>query len=343
MFRAISILLLTAGAGWAGNFYSTSFPSTENPIAQSGSWTNGGTTGLDWHNIRTTGGTPGLAFGTQVESGSGFDDSVACLSNNTNGMGSWGVNQTVEITIHQVTGDGASFEEYEALLDWHISAHSISGYECNASIKGQYAQPVRWNGASGSFTYLIPAGGHSFNFSGTISDGDKLKWSRSGNIITFYRNGVSQDTVDITAVGGSVWTDGTPGVGVYISGGSSGNDADFGISNYAASDSGDPVITTQPVNQTANVGATATFTISAGGFTTLSYQWKFNGSNVGSNSSTYARTNCQLADSGGSVTCVVTDTAGNVTSSTATLTVNGGAALGLSVNGGILMNGTIRQ
>lgn len=83
-----------------------------------------------------------------------------------------------------------------------------------------------------------------------------------------------------------------------------------------------PTINTQPTNQTAKVGATATYTIAAtasGG--SNSYQWKFNGSNVGTDSSTYARTGVVLADHGGSVTCVVTDSNGPTTSSAASLTV----------------------
>lgn len=84
----------------------------------------------------------------------------------------------------------------------------------------------------------------------------------------------------------------------------------------------DVVINTSPASTTVLVGATATFSVSATGNTTLSYQWRFNGSNVGTNSSTYSRTNCQLADSGGSVSVVVSDVSGSAVSGTAILTVN---------------------
>ena len=95
----------------------------------------------------------------------------------------------------------------------------------------------------------------------------------------------------------------------------------FGSFAGKTADTG-PTIDTQPTNQTAKVGATATYTIAAttsGG--TLHYQWKFNGTNVGTDSSSSARTGVVLGDHGGTVTCVVTDDNGDTTSSGATLTV----------------------
>jgi hypothetical protein len=82
-----------------------------------------------------------------------------------------------------------------------------------------------------------------------------------------------------------------------------------------------PTIDTQPANQTVYAGQTASFTISAttsGG--TLHYQWKDDGSNVGTDSSTYAPT-VALSDSGSIITCVVTDDNGSATSADALLTV----------------------
>lgn len=83
-----------------------------------------------------------------------------------------------------------------------------------------------------------------------------------------------------------------------------------------------PDITAQSNDQTVNEGQDATYTVTAtssGG--TLHYQWKFNGSNVGSDSNSYTRTGCVLADSGGTVTCTVTDDNGSSTTPTVYLTV----------------------
>jgi len=83
----------------------------------------------------------------------------------------------------------------------------------------------------------------------------------------------------------------------------------------------DPVITSQP--QSTNIFATQTalFRITAGGASTLSYQWKTNGVNAGTNGPALAVGPAPVAWSGMTILCVVTDTAGSLNSSTATLTV----------------------
>src|SRR5205085_3686693 len=49
-----------------------------------------------------------------------------------------------------------------------------------------------------------------------------------------------------------------------------------------------PVITSQPLSQTVNPGANATFTVSATGSTPLYFQWRFNGANItGATGSSY--------------------------------------------------------
>lgn len=83
----------------------------------------------------------------------------------------------------------------------------------------------------------------------------------------------------------------------------------------------EPVIGTQPTDQTVYVGQTATFTIAATGAGTLSYQWYFDGGAVGTDSNSYARTNCALADNNKNVYCEVTDDNGTATSNTVKLYV----------------------
>jgi hypothetical protein len=64
-----------------------------------------------------------------------------------------------------------------------------------------------------------------------------------------------------------------------------------------------------------------TFTVSAGGTAPLSYQWRFNGTNIpGANLSSYTRMNLQPSDSG-NYSVQVTNVAGTITSSNALLTV----------------------
>jgi hypothetical protein len=90
-----------------------------------------------------------------------------------------------------------------------------------------------------------------------------------------------------------------------------------------------PVIVTQPINQTNNAGTTASFIVSATG-TGLSYQWVRNGTvnlsnggNVsGATSSSLSLANLSAADAG-SYSVVVSNAAGGVTSTAASLTVIG--------------------
>ena len=82
-----------------------------------------------------------------------------------------------------------------------------------------------------------------------------------------------------------------------------------------------PAITTQPKSQTVNEGSNVTFSVVATGTAPLSYQWKKNGSNIsGATSSSYTISSAKTSDAG-SYTVTVSNDAGKVTSSTATLTV----------------------
>jgi|GEM_PF-1085678 len=84
-----------------------------------------------------------------------------------------------------------------------------------------------------------------------------------------------------------------------------------------------PTITTAPVNQTVTAGQTATFTVVAAGTAPLSYQWQKNGANIaGAASASYTTPATTTTDSGSTFDVVVTNAAGTVTSTAATLTVN---------------------
>lgn len=85
----------------------------------------------------------------------------------------------------------------------------------------------------------------------------------------------------------------------------------------------DIIIGGQPQSTSVACGSTATFSVSASGGSTLSYQWYLNGSPVGSNSSSYTTPATDATYNGASVYVVVTDTSGSLQSSTATLTVTG--------------------
>jgi len=82
-----------------------------------------------------------------------------------------------------------------------------------------------------------------------------------------------------------------------------------------------PTITTQPQSQTVSIGSSPTFTVTAAGTASLNYQWLLGGTNIsGANTNTYTRSNVQTNDAG-NYSVVVTNIAGGITSSVATLTV----------------------
>ncbi len=83
-----------------------------------------------------------------------------------------------------------------------------------------------------------------------------------------------------------------------------------------------PTITTQPTNQTVVVGQTASFSVTTSGTPPLSYQWTFDTTNiVAATNATLVLTNVQLTNAG-IYAVVVSNPAGSVLSSNATLTVN---------------------
>lgn len=88
-----------------------------------------------------------------------------------------------------------------------------------------------------------------------------------------------------------------------------------------------PSITTQPGNATVKVGETATFTIAASG-DNLTYQWKINRNDgngwvniTGANAVSYTTSTVDKSCNGFQYKCVVSNSAGNIESNSATLTV----------------------
>src|SRR6202035_868378 len=76
-------------------------------------------------------------------------------------------------------------------------------------------------------------------------------------------------------------------------------------------------------SQNITAGQTATFSVTASGTAPLSYQWRKNGTAIsGAAAASYTTPAETTSDSGAQFTVVVTNSAGNVTSNAAILTVN---------------------
>jgi subtilisin-like proprotein convertase family protein len=103
------------------------------------------------------------------------------------------------------------------------------------------------------------------------------------------------------------------------------------ISNSAGSTTSDsatislasaPVLTTQPVSQTATAGTSVTFTAGASGAPAPTYQWQKGGVNIsGATGTSYVIASAAAGDAS-TYTVVATNSAGSVTSAGAVLTVN---------------------
>ena len=84
-----------------------------------------------------------------------------------------------------------------------------------------------------------------------------------------------------------------------------------------------PVITQQPSNQTVTNGGIASFTVMGTGCGPMHYQWKKNGSSIGTDSQSLTLTQIQCSDNGSQITCDITNDCGVTTSNAATLAVDG--------------------
>lgn len=207
-------------AGTTGRVYTTTFPLTENPISESGNWINGQALGLDWHDVSTT---PGLAIGHQ--SGSSYTDGTALLT------GAWGSTQIVEAVVHTVNPKESCYQEVEMRLRSTLTAHSCAGYEISfkaTKSASAYLIIVRWNGPVGDFTYLKNSTGAQYG----IAEGDTVKATMVGNVITAYLNGVAVGTAT-----DSTYTTGNPGMGFNLETGDAscvGTNPDYGFTRFTA-------------------------------------------------------------------------------------------------------------
>lgn len=201
--------------------YITTFDGDEHPLSEGGKWVNNG---LDWTKIKKT---RGLAYGTQTGIHKGiyqYDDSYAHLTG-------FGPDQEAWAQVRIAKPDPSCHQELEILLRWTNSAHSTTGYECFARCVNDgssYLQIVRWEGPLGKFTYLADKRGVNYG----LKNGDILKASIVGNVITVSINGVEKAQVK-----DDTYKTGNPGIGAFLScdgGRGVGSNRDFGFKSFTA-------------------------------------------------------------------------------------------------------------
>jgi hypothetical protein len=265
--QSATVTVSTASA--PNNFYTTNFPATENPISEGGVWTNGGTTGLGWQNVRTT---TARAFGTQSGSSGVYDDSTAVLT------GTWGNDQEASATIFNNVTAGNYYTEVELRLRSTVSANVNTGYEILFSTNpgNPYCEIVRWNGALGSFTYLRQLTGSQC----AVVTGDVIRATIIGNTISVYKNGST--TALMTATDPSAFTSGSPGMGFWLrNNGSTGNPANYGFSSFTAqtiSATPSPAVTLNANPTTITSGQSSTLTWSSTNATSCTSSGAWSGS-----------------------------------------------------------------
>jgi len=211
-------LSLAFATGGFSQTYTTRFPLAENPISEGGKWINGGAVGLDWTNVSTT---PGLAIGH--EGGTvDYTDATALLS------GTWGMDQSAMATVYTVNQNDACYEEVELRLRSSLAAHSATGYEISekcSTTSGAYLIIVRWNGPVGDFTILKELDGAAYG----IRNGDSVRATIIGSVITAYINGVEQAQAEDTT-----FKTGSPGMGFNLHG-CTGTNGNYGFTSFTAS------------------------------------------------------------------------------------------------------------
>jgi hypothetical protein len=174
--------------------------------------------------------------------------------------------------------------------------------------------PAHMTGQSGaSGTQTAPLGG-SVTFSVTASGTEPIayQWRKNGDNIA----GATSSSYTISNVQSS-------DVAGYYCQASNAYGVDWsGTVNLQIDDQTvPPNITAQPQSQTVNAGSTATFSVTATGTPSPTYQWRKGGSNIANaTQASYSISNAQTGDQG-SYDVVVSNSSGTQTSTAATLAV----------------------
>jgi hypothetical protein len=252
------IIVLAAASLFSSGFsqtFTTRFEGAENPLFEDGKWTN---RGVDWTHIQKE---SGIACGTQTGTNTGiykFNDSYAHLSGFPPDQEAWG-------EAHIAKPNPSCTQELEILLRWTSSAHRTTGYECFArclSSSSSYVQIVRWDGPLGKFTYLADKRGTNYG----LKNGDILKASIVGNVITVYLNGVEKARAT-----DDTYRTGDPGIGEFLAcdrGQGIGSNSDFGFASFTARGLGKPFHESRAIERgVLLLGPGQTVSLPAGVFT----------------------------------------------------------------------------
>ena len=155
-----------------------------------------------------------------------------------------------------------------------------------------------------------PGGSVTFTIAASGTPAPTLQWQKGGVALSG-QTGTSLTLSNVTAGDAGSYT----AVATNTAGTATSNIATLTV-NVA------PSFTTQPQSQTVGAGSNVTFTVAVSGTPTPTLQWQKGGTAIAGQTGTSLTLNGVTASDAANYTAVATNTAGTVTSATATLTVN---------------------
>lgn len=220
---------LPDGRPSTAGFYTTTFSTIEAPLLEGGRWQRGLAEGVLWNDPKIT--ANGCVGSVQAGLGATrYDDDIAHLKKTFIDFEN---NHYAQATVYRAGGYNpggiSAAHEIELLLRFEITASGARGYEClwGENSSGGYYAVVRWNGGLGSFDELW-----STSPVAAPADGDVFRAEIVGTNILTYKNSVLFHTTDVTALGGTTWTEGQPGLGFWPIDGAT--PASEGFKNFTA-------------------------------------------------------------------------------------------------------------
>jgi hypothetical protein len=215
-----------------------------------------------------------------------------------------------------------------------------------ANVKALFEPRAWYNLVPDQNHATLTAGFGTFTSSGEVDASDYATAGRTpdGSLVMAYMPTLRTFTINMAQLSGPVtarWYDPANGSFTAIAGSPFANSGSHAFAPPGNNSEGSPdwvlvleasaggpvapSISQQPANRTVTVGQTASFSVTASGTAPLSYQWQKNGANISGATGSSTTTPATVSgDNGSTFRCVVSNSAGSVTSASATLTVTSG-------------------
>ncbi len=295
-----------------------------------------------------------------VSSPTGEDD-IALREWTQNNVGSYNKDWAVQIDVHLAAMSLANGQcawldlmvvrAVDALKPWeqmNIMDLQIDRYGNGSNTVHDFGGALVGNGSRTPATGMLEVRDNSTDATLRISFNSTTKELTSWTDADGPANGYVWTLLQTVNIGSGIYTWGmnaSSTFAIMLVGGATGVSLGSGqayFDNFLTTGTSVPVITTQPQPQTVSVGANVTFTVVAAGSPAPTYQWRKSDANVpGATSATLTIPNAQLVDAG-SYDVVVSNSAGSITSSAATLSVQTGTTAAIQGYGVAKMQRTVQ-